>query len=285
MLLVFALLCAIQSSTAAPSITVTAASRSMRPGELVVLTIVTPATATPPRVHAFGRDLPPFAVDAKTWHVLVGIDLGVAPGTYPVAIEAGSGTAAQRTTFRIAVKGRSFPTRTLTVDGAFVNPPPAAVERIQEEARHLAELWETSTPGKLWSGPFVRPVPDPANSAFGTRTILNGEARSPHGGADFRSAAGTPIKAPNSGRVALVGSYYFTGDTVVIDHGLGLFSLFAHMSAIDVHEGDLVKAGAVIGRVGASGRVTGPHLHWAVRASGARIDPLSLLSVLGESFQ
>jgi murein DD-endopeptidase MepM/ murein hydrolase activator NlpD len=263
-------------------IAVTAASRSVQPGELVVLTIATARPAASLRVRAFGHELPPFAVDAKTWRVLVGIDLAVAPGTYAVAIEAGTGPAAVRTTFPLLVKARRFPTRTLTVDDAFVNPPPSALERIQQEARRLSKLWEASAPEKLWNGPFVPPVPDPANSAFGTRTILNGQPRNPHSGADFRSPSGTPVKAPNSGRAVLVASFYFTGDTVAIDHGLGLFSLFAHLSALDVHEGDPVKAGEVIGAVGASGRVTGPHLHWAVRANGARIDPLSLLSTLGE---
>lgn len=282
MIVMLVMLGAILSPGVAPPVAVTAAARSTQPGELVVLTIATAQPAGSLRVRAFGRSLPPFAVDAKTWRVLVGIDLAVAPGTYPVAIEAGDGPALDRTTFQLVVKPRRFPTRTLTVDDAFVNPPSSAIERIQREARQLAELWKTSAPEKLWDGSFVRPVPDPANSAFGTRTILNGQARSPHGGADFKSASGTPIKAPNSGRVALVATYYFTGDTVVIDHGLGLFSLFAHLSAIDLQQGELVKAGQVIGSVGATGRVTGPHLHWAVRANGARIDPLSLLSTLGE---
>jgi hypothetical protein len=276
-----AMLGAILWAGVAPRIAVTAASRSRQPGELVVLTIATVRPAGSLHVRAFGRELPPFAVDAKTWRVLVGIDLAVAPGTYPVAIEAGDGGAVDRTIFQLGVKARRFPTRTLTVDDAFVNPPPGALERIQREARQLSELWKTSAPEKLWDGPFVRPVPEPANSAFGTRTILNGQPRNPHSGADFRSPSGTPVKAPNSGRVALVATYYFTGDTVVIDHGLGLFSLFAHLSTIDVHQGDLVKAGQAIGNVGATGRATGPHLHWAVRANGARIDPLSLLSTLG----
>jgi len=132
----------------------------------------------------------------------------------------------------------------------------------------------------LWSGPFVRPVPDAANSAFGTRSVFNGEPRSPHSGADFSSQPGTPVKSPNAGRVVLAGDLYFTGNTVVIDHGAGLLSLFAHLRAITVRESDSVTAGTVIGEVGATGRVTGPHLHWTVRLNGARVDPMSLLAVL-----
>ena len=104
-----------------------------------------------------------------------------------------------------------------------------------------------------------------------------------HAAPDFLSPSGTPIHAPNAGRVAVARNLYFSGNTVVIDHGLGLFSLLAHMSAMDVREGDRVSAGQIVGRVGATGRVTGPHLHWAVRASGARVDPVGVLALLGKN--
>ena len=113
------------------------------------------------------------------------------------------------------------------------------------------------------------------------RSIFNGQARNPHNGADFMSPAGTPIQAPNAGRVALARDLYFSGNTIVIDHGLGLFSTLAHLSVLDVREGETVAAGQIVGRVGATGRVTGPHLHWAVRVAGARVDPMALLAVLG----
>jgi len=176
-----------------------------------------------------------------------------------------------------------FRTRRLTVNEAFVTPPASEQARIDREAALLNSVWNASAPERLWAAAFVRPVPQEANSAFGTRSIFNGKPRNAHGGADFLSPSGTPIHAPNAGRVAVARDLYFSGNTVIIDHGLGLFSMLAHMSAIDVHEGDRVTAGQVLGRVGATGRVTGPHLHWAVRASGARVDPLSLLSVLGQT--
>src|SRR3954454_21903480 len=179
------------------------------------------------------------------------------------------------------VVARAFRTRRLTVDPSFVNPPAEVLDRIARETAELNELWSQGGTTKLWTGAFVRPVPDEANSAFGTRSILNGEVRSPHSGADFNSTAGTSIKAPNAGRIVLAGDRYYTGNTVIIDHGLTLFSLLAHLSEIDVRAGDTVAAGDVIGKVGATGRVTGPHLHWTVRISGARVDPLSLLAVLG----
>jgi murein DD-endopeptidase MepM/ murein hydrolase activator NlpD len=211
--------------------------------------------------------------------VLIGVDLDVAPGVHAVSVAAGGLRAAHDLT----VAPHRFPTRKLTVDPAFVTPPPEALPRIEREAREIAAIWENSSRAKLWDGAFLPPVPDPANSAFGTRSVFNGQPRSPHGGADFLSPAGRVVVAPNAGRVALAGDLYYTGGTVVIDHGLGLLSLFAHLSAVDVHEGDMVDAGGRVGLVGATGRVTGPHLHWAVRAGGARVDPLALLSVLGAS--
>jgi len=169
------------------------------------------------------------------------------------------------------------------VNEAFVTPPASEQERIAREAALLAGVWRAPAAERLWTGAFVRPVPQEANSAFGTRSIFNGKPRNAHGGADFLSPAGTPIEAPNGGRIAVARLLYFSGNTVVIDHGLGLFSMLAHLSTIDVHEGDRVTTGQQVGRVGATGRVTGPHLHWAVRAGDARVDPLSLLSVLGKA--
>jgi murein DD-endopeptidase MepM/ murein hydrolase activator NlpD len=262
------------AADAQSKIPVIADARSIRPGELVVLTIRTGPSAAPVTVRAFNRDVPAYAMGGSTWRALVGIDLSVKPGTHRVAIQTADGRHASHT---LTVRPRTFRTRTLTVDPAFVTPPPEEAERIAREARELERIWEASQPKRLWEGSFVRPVPQPANSAFGTRSVFNGEPRSQHSGADFASPAGTPIQAPSAGRIVLASSRYFSGNTVVIDHGLGLFSLFAHLSVIGVQKGDTVKAGEEIGRVGATGRVTGPHLHWSVRVNGARIDPLSLL--------
>ncbi len=269
-----------QTKTGA-ELTVSTKARSIRPGELVLLTVRARGPISEFHARAFDRDQPAFAVDARTWRVLVGIDLETTPRTYPVEIAATTQAGALHAAHPLVVVARQFRTRKLTVDPAFVNPPPDVQERIARESAELSALWSRSVPTRLWTGAFVRPVPDEANSAFGTRSILNGEARSPHSGADFISATGTPIKAPNAGRVVLAGELYYTGNTVVLDHGLSLFSLFAHLSEIGVKVGDTVSAGDVIGKVGATGRVTGPHLHWTVRINGARIDPLSLLSVLG----
>jgi murein DD-endopeptidase MepM/ murein hydrolase activator NlpD len=266
----------------APPIQVSLRARSVQPGEAIVLTMDTAARPAAVRVSAFDRDWPAFAVDDDRWRVVLGIDLDVAPGEYGVTIRAESAAgAAIEHVETLAVSGKEFATRRLTVDPAFVNPPATVRARIAREAEELARLWRSSASKPLWEGPFVPAVPHAANSAFGTRSIFNGEPRSAHGGADFRSPAGTPIKAPAGGRVLLARDLYYTGRTVMIDHGAGLISLFAHLSSIGVKSGADVTAGQLVGRVGATGRVTGPHLHWTLRASGARVDPLAVLHVLG----
>jgi murein DD-endopeptidase MepM/ murein hydrolase activator NlpD len=271
------ILAAASAAAAPPALTVHADARALAPGELVALTIGTGEPVAGVHVQVFGRDWPAFQLDPTTWRALVGIDLDTAARAYRAAITTTA--AGPRTTYTLAVVRKAFRTRRLTLDEAFVNPPAGVQDRIVAEARELAALWTSSAPERLWDGPFVRPVPQAANSAFGTRSILNGSPRSPHSGADFASPSGTPIAAPNAGRVVLAKPLYYTGNTIVIDHGLGLLSLFAHLSATNVEFGSTVTAGQIIGRVGQTGRVTGPHLHWSVRANGARVDPLSLIAV------
>jgi murein DD-endopeptidase MepM/ murein hydrolase activator NlpD len=257
---------------------VTTRARAYQPGELVLVTAGVPIAADGLRVRALGHTVAAFKMDDHTWEALLGIDLSVAPGKYSVSVEAADGHRVGESTFTITSK--AFPTRRLTVDPAFVNPPPAALERIERDNNELAALWKAPAPERLWNGAFVAPVPEQATSSFGARSVFNGQARTPHSGADFPSPTGTPIHAPNAGRIVLAHELYFTGNTVVIDHGLGVFSLLAHLSSFAVHEGDQVETGDVVGAVGATGRVTGPHLHWAVRANDARIDPLSVLALL-----
>jgi murein DD-endopeptidase MepM/ murein hydrolase activator NlpD len=270
---------AIAASAAAtpPALTVTTRARAVQPGELVLFTILAAQPVSQVTVRAFGRDWPAYEDgSARRWRAPVGIDLDTRPATYHAEIAAGE----DRTSYPLVVRARAFRTRHLTVNPDLVNPPPDALERIDAEARELSDLWAHGEPQRLWSGPFVRPVPDEANSAFGTRSVYNGEARSPHSGADFLSPEGRPVKAPNAGRIVLAGARYFTGNTVIVDHGLGMFSLFAHFSRIDVQTGERVERGQVLGESGATGRVTGPHLHWALRLGDASVDPLAVISAV-----
>lgn len=254
---------------------ITIKARSVQPGEVVVVTIAGAPAEPSLHVRAFGRLVPAYR-DGDDWRAIVGIDLDVKPGPYVLTVEPG-GQA-----YDLQVLPKRFRTRRLSVDEAFVTPPPAEQPRIEREAALLAATWKASSTSRLWTTGFVRPVADKANSAFGTRSIFNGKARNPHGGADFLSGAGTPVHAPNSGRIVIARNLYYSGNTVIIDHGFGVFSMLAHLSRIDVHEGESAVPGQIVGLVGATGRVTGPHLHWAVRAGDARVDPLSLLWMLGK---
>ena len=228
-------------------------------------------------VRAFGRTTPAYRLASGTWNALVGIDLDQAAGDYTIASTTNTGATVEKA---FTVTPRTFPTRTLKVNPDFVNPPPALMARIEDETRFTQALLATVTPQRFWTTPFRVPVPHQANSRFGTRSVFNGEPRNPHAGTDFLSPAGTPIRAPNAGRVVAARDLFFSGRTVILDHGLGVFSQLAHMSRIDVAEGDMVEAGQVVGRVGATGRVTGAHLHWGLRVGEARVDPLSLLAVM-----
>jgi hypothetical protein len=257
---------------------VTMAARALQPGEVVVLTVTTPASVESVRVRIFERELQSHRIGPNEWQVLAGIDLDTAPGRYQAEIVAGPPDA-DPTVYGLTVIAKASPQRELKVDDAFVNPPADVVSRIVADAERLTRVWTGSSPSRLWNGPFARPVSEPANSAFGARSVFNGQLKDPHSGADFGSVAGTPVHAPNAGTVVLADDLYFTGNTVVIDHGLGLFSLFAHLRSMAVREGESVSTRQLIGEVGATGRVTGPHLHWSVRANGARVDPMSLLAV------
>jgi murein DD-endopeptidase MepM/ murein hydrolase activator NlpD len=150
--------------------------------------------------------------------------------------------------------------------------------RALAEGERLRTLYRTLTPERLWRGRFTRPVAgEGPGTGFGSRRIINGQPRAPHGGLDYAAARGTPVVASNSGRVALVADYFFPGRLVVVDHGLGLYTLYFHLDSISVTDGERVERGQPIGALGATGRATGPHLHFGVQVGAARVDPAALL--------
>jgi murein DD-endopeptidase MepM/ murein hydrolase activator NlpD len=252
--------------------------RARQPGEVMRLAISCDCANPVVTATAFDHDIP-LARVGDTWLGLIGIDLSVAPGSYAVDVQIAQATdlplAATRT-FTVAPK--RFPTRRLRVAPKYVDPPESEVARILSEAATLNAIYDNTATARDWQGAFQPPVGIAANSAFGSRSVFNGEERSPHSGADFPARAGTPVAAPGSGVVVLAAPLYFTGNTVVIDHGLGVVSVLAHLSEMSVAANDRVTAGQPVGRVGATGRVTGAHLHWSVRLNGARVDPLSLIA-------
>jgi murein DD-endopeptidase MepM/ murein hydrolase activator NlpD len=265
-----------EPEAAGPRVAVVA--RGVQPGEVVRVDVTCPCGTTLPRVSFRGSDIPLFPVSSEgttMWQGLVGLDLDTAPGVYPLAVHDVE-QYGPPPTVDLHLVAKAFATRRLRVAPAFVDPPAAEVERLLREAKVLEALFASVTP-LLWDGPFIAPVATRATSNFGTRSVFNGQPRSPHGGVDFSGSVGTPVVAPGAGRIVLAEDLFFTGNTVVIDHGFGLVSLLAHLSAMTVAQGDLVARATVVGRVGATGRVTGPHLHWTIRLNGARVDPLSLL--------
>jgi murein DD-endopeptidase MepM/ murein hydrolase activator NlpD len=180
---------------------------------------------------------------------------------------------------RVRVGPYPYPEQRLEVEQRYVAPSAAELERIEREKQRVARLWSIESP-RRFDLPLASPLEQlPVASRFGARRIFNGEPRSPHSGADFAAAAGTPVLAAADGRVVLAEEHFFAGKAVFVDHGDGLISMSFHLSEIAIAEGDEVRRGQRLGAVGATGRVTGPHLHFAVRWRGARVDPSLLLGL------
>jgi murein DD-endopeptidase MepM/ murein hydrolase activator NlpD len=209
---------------------------------------------------------------------LLGTDLDLTPGRYPVVVEITS--AGGHTSFlgtSVEIFAGDYPEERLTLPPDMVSPKdPKILARISQEGDRIRSLFGETTPG-LAARRFAAPVPDPVGSPFGLRRILNGRPKSPHAGLDFRSPRGRQVLAPAPGTVVLTDDLYFTGKTVILDHGEGLFSLFAHLDRIECQPGQSLTTGDLLGRVGSTGRSTGPHLHWSIRLRGDRVDPASLL--------
>lgn len=185
-------------------------------------------------------------------------------------------------TVTVKIRKKTYPAQRLTLDSKYVTPDPALQERIARERKLLGAAQTTKTATQYWQLPMTRPVPGKITSWYGLRRILNGQPRNPHKGLDFRAAAGDPIACITDGTVVLVGDFYYPGKCVVVDHGLGVTSIYMHMSEINVQGGQMIKAGETVGRIGSTGRSTGPHLHLGLTVLGHSIDPLPLMTATPE---
>jgi len=214
----------------------------------------------------------------RAWLALAGIDVEApaGPATLLMHLHLADHTTRDLTQ-SIAIHPAHYRTGVLTVPPKFVSPGPDELKQIDADRTLKDKIFAVSAEQPLWSGSFRAPVHAPPTDSFGTRRTFNGKLASIHKGMDFRAPAGTTVRASNSGTVVLARPLYYEGNCVVIDHGLGLYSVSMHFSRIDVHEGQHVLAGTPLGLSGATGRVTGPHLHWAVRWQGAYLDPAKLL--------
>lgn len=243
------------------------------PGGIAVIAL--PTDATDARVLYRGRPVLT-AQENGTRYALIGISLSAKPGSDNITLRDASGG---ERTLGFRIEDKQYPTQRLTIkDKRKVNPLPEDVSRIARELKTMEAAYAAFTPGAV-SITFDPPVAGIASNSFGSRRIFNGEARNPHSGMDIAAPAGTPIVAPAPGTVMLTGDFFFNGQSVFIDHGQGLITMYCHMSRIDVKQGLRVARGERLGTVGSTGRVTGPHLHWTVSLNDARIDPALLIDI------
>jgi murein DD-endopeptidase MepM/ murein hydrolase activator NlpD len=252
-----------------------------RQGDIVRITINMPISAKGGTMTLDGKTYPAF-VTGGLLNAFLGVDLDTKPGSHDLAFEF-TGAMPQpgrepdtKGAVKIEIGAREFATEGLDVDTKYTELDAATQKRADAEAAELEKLWSVITPERLWGKSFLRPTIGELGSPFGLRRVFNGEPKSPHAGLDLEAEAGAEIYASNTGRVALARDLFFTGNTIVIDHGMGLYTIYAHLQRMDVKEGAAVERAQLIGLVGATGRATGPHLHWGVRLGGARVDPTLL---------
>jgi murein DD-endopeptidase MepM/ murein hydrolase activator NlpD len=227
---------------------------------------------TPPEVEADGhRAL--VVRDGGGWVAVIGIPLSALVGAHDVTVQAAGGP--QKLGFDVGDK--QYVSQSLKVAPGQVNLSKADLARVnREHARidHVLAAYSEPPPESLQ---LPQPVPGPRSSSFGSRRVFNGEARNPHSGMDIAAPIGTPVRLPLAGTVVDTGDYFFNGNTVFIDHGRGLISMYCHLSAVDVSPGQHLAAGALLGAVGKTGRATGPHLHWGLALNRVWVDPALFL--------
>jgi peptidase M23-like protein len=212
---------------------------------------------------------------------LFGIDLDMKPGTHAWRVGVVEpGREPRRAQGSVKIARRDFHVERLTLPNTMVDLDPETERRAMAEGKQMAALYRTITPERFWRGKFTIPVAMAGTgTGFGARRVINGQPRSPHSGSDYAAPRGTPVVAVNSGKVALVAEFFFPGRLVILDHGLGLYTAYFHLDSIAVAEGERVERGQTLGTVGATGRATGPHLHFGAQVAGARVDPTTLLGL------
>jgi murein DD-endopeptidase MepM/ murein hydrolase activator NlpD len=210
---------------------------------------------------------------------LLGIDMQDEPGSYDLAVDVKQGEQSKQLSFNVLVAKEKFTVEHLTLPKEKVDLDEKGAARWKAEQEQVKQALAENSRLKLWRSNFVEPVNGKRTGIFGSVRIMNGKPRNPHNGEDIGAPMGTDVAATNDGIVRITVDHIFSGKGVFIDHGLGFYSMYFHLSEILVNDGDLVKAGQIIGKVGATGRATGPHLHWGVKLNGARVNPYSLLDL------
>jgi murein DD-endopeptidase MepM/ murein hydrolase activator NlpD len=206
---------------------------------------------------------------------VVGVDLGAEPGTYPLSMTVGG----KDMTRSVTVSTKKYPVQRLTLPEDMVTLSPENEARVAREQRIMSAIWPVDSQ-RIWNGSFIDPMPGKElGTPFGVRRIINKVPKNAHSGVDINAEEGDPVMAPNDGVVVLVDDQFFSGNSLILDHGQGVYTMFFHLSKVEAKYGQAVIKGDVIGRVGATGRATGAHLHWGVRIQGAKVDPLQLIKL------
>jgi len=253
-----------------PSIVI--APKTIVPGGLMVVTVK--KTAGPVEGSFNGKHLY-FNPAKKAYQAVVGIDLNADPGTYPLALTV-DGRSIKRD---VVIARKKYPVQKLTLPEDMVVLSPENEARTEREQRRMAAIWPFDSL-RVWRGSFIDPLPGKAlGTPFGVRRIINNIPKNPHSGVDITADEGEPVRAPNDGVVILVDDQFYSGNSVVLDHGQGIYTMFFHLSMFKVKYGQAVRKGDVIAFVGSTGRATGAHLHWGARVQGAKVDPLALIKL------
>jgi murein DD-endopeptidase MepM/ murein hydrolase activator NlpD len=232
---------------------------------------------------AFGeREFALWQVSDRSWEGLAAVDRDQPPGAADLQLSVlRRGSRQPLVTLPVTVAAREYPEQHLRVREGMVNLSPGDQARAADENRRIRKVLGRRSAVRLWQTPFAMPLSGPVTSAFGVRRVYNGTPKSYHSGLDIAAPRGTVVRSAGAGTVALVGDFFYTGNTVIVDHGLGLYTAYFHLDAVAVGEEQEVPAAGELGQVGSTGRSTGPHLHWGVYLSGRKADPLSLLHLFG----
>ena len=261
-----------------PAEGVTVTPSSIGQGEVGLITVR--AKALEPDVTWLEKKVAlAFSNRDNLWTGFFGADLTTPPGRYKLKIRSTEGGSLEYLT--VTVLSKDHGTRRITVPREMVELDTETLSRVRKETKAVKEVLARSTVNPLWWGSWERPVPGIVVSPFGCRNIVNDMERSPHSGVDLKAPAGTPIMVTNRGVVVLTANHFFSGKSIIIDHGGGIHSMYFHLNRISVKVGDVVEKGNLIGLTGSSGRVTGPHLHFGIRLDGRRVNPLKLIEVSG----
>ena len=258
------------SFAAEPSIVLS--PKKIGPGDIMTVTV---RNAAGPVGGSFNGKQVYFNPVKKDFKAVVGIDLKTDPGTYPLSLTVDG----KPLTRDVVIAKKKYPVQRLTLPEDMVVLSPENEARTDREQRKMAAIWPVDSL-RVWNGSFVNPLPGrPVGTPFGVRRFINGIVKNPHSGVDITADEGEQVKAPNDGVVILVDDQFYSGNSVILDHGQGIYTMFFHLSKINVKYGQAVRKGDVIALVGSTGRSTGAHLHWGARVQGAKVNPLALIKL------